>query len=124
MIRSSYCSRDRITISHNISTVCTTARSISTTKIQRDIYHYSFRFYSRFILGKTKEFISYENVTMLHTRHTKNESSFRRGITIDFSFSYHTYFLYSITGQALFNPNLCIDLSRYFCIHHRTPSDY
>ena len=91
-IRSGYYSRTRITVSHHLSIVCTTSRSISTTKNQRGIYHYSFRFHSRFILGKTKEFISYENFTILHNRPTINESSFRRGITIELSFFYHTYF--------------------------------
>ena len=107
---------------YNTSTLCTTVRYMSTTNIQRDICHYSFRFYSRFIFGQKKKLSCTKNILCFTTR-LYYIIFFGAISRLNFLFFYHTYFLYSTTVLEMFNPKLCSNLSRYYCINPRTPSD-
>ena len=124
LIRPGYYNSDHITVFHNIFTVCTAEQYIGTKSIQWDICHYSFRFHPRFILEQQKEIISYRKHTTLHNKNSIHEYLFRRDITIEISFFYHTSFLYSTTLLVLFDAILCTNLSRYYCINTRRQSDH
>ena len=114
---------DQIMVFHNIVIVCTTSVYIGTTKNQRDIYHYSFQFHFRFNFEQKRKLSSTKNILYFTTRLQYTNTHFSATSWLNVFFFYHMSFLYSTTVLVLSNPNLCTNLSIYYCINPRIPSD-